>query len=628
MNLKRLYYYCLRAQSLGFRTALQTIYRRIAQKLFLMRWRQKALHCKTPSCLSHNEFMLCSTTFDQHVTPYLFDVFFTSHLPDCFHDHQTLFAKADTIANGRVELFERDYPMIDWGETQFPTSWKTAFYDDIPIIWSTNEHALVQPDVKLPWEYARFNYVFTLGMAYKAAYAVDNTTRAQSYSTTFVTNITNWLDHNPYMIGITWKCPMDVAIRAINLIYGVCFFYQETRIPDLFWQRLFCSLRNHLHYLEHNLELSDKPNNHLLADLLGALFLTLFFKPLPGFAQRYEQMLEAFVDQINHQVMPDGTAYEGSTAYHRLDTEMVLHALILCKAYGLDKHLLEEKFRAMSNFLNDCTLASGTIVQIGDNDSGKIVAGLITHPQKINLASTYKDFGLSIIRHNDWHITFRHPTYTSAQPTGHFHQDYLSITLALNDIPFIVDPGSYTYTPNGWARNAFRSINKHNTFFVAGQICDNTPLEALDLFQLKRQNTPQTPLLDVASKLITLKDQYDGYAHKNIILERTLSFDVINQSLSINDKAMHEHKGTADKKEMSWALYVAPSIKIEKLSENVWILSDAQTNTCLRLKTSFPWILVRTTISPSYGTLQESYVLQAHCAINDAINTTVVFSRD
>lgn len=654
MKFKKIHYFFSRLHALGLRATFLTLYRRAAHALFIIRWRRKALRGQAHAKENYDGFGACCQTFAQRVTPHLLTPSFTDHLPQMFQNSQTLFAAADAIANGTIELFGRPYPVIDWGNNNFPTTWKTAFYADIPITWSTNQHAPHHPDVKVPWEYARFNQIFTLGMAYNVACAAGNTERAQRYATTFVAHVSGWLDQTPSMIGITWKCPMDCAIRAINLIYGICFFHQEPTIDAVFWQKLFSSLRNHQHYLEHNLERSDKPNNHLLADQLGLFFLSVFLAPLSRSNNDILKKLKVFVQRLNHQILPDGTAYEGSTAYHRLDTEMVLHALVLCKAYGLECTRLETTFNTMYRFLGECTMAPGQIVQIGDNDSGRIVAGMSTRSPNNSLI-TYPKFGLSIIRHTNWHITLRHPAFAPHQPTGHFHQDALSFTLAFDGIPFIIDPGSATYTPHGWSRNTFRSISKHNAFFLPDAECDNIPLDAQDLFQLampppsmdSRRPTDSSPrtvanrplvvrscpnsVSNHAAKnqsrnfnTITLQAASKSYSHEGVILKRTMIFDTKNEILTIKDNVtssgQHQHNHN-----IKWMLHGAPGIAFKKVSGNLWIMIDTRTNTTITIETPCDWECIPTAVSLSYGSQEPSLALTTTCHQNDIGRATLVF---
>jgi hypothetical protein len=51
---------------------------------------------------------------------------------------------------------------------------------------------------------------------------------------------------------------------------------------------------------------------------------------------------------------------------------------------------------------------------------------------------------------------------------AHAHNDQLSFELALGEQPLIVDPGSYVYTADAGARNAFRATRAHSTLSVGG----------------------------------------------------------------------------------------------------------------------------------------------------------------
>src|SRR5690606_39806355 len=44
---------------------------------------------------------------------------------------------------------------------------------------------------------------------------------------------------------------------------------------------------------------------------------------------------------------------------------------------------------------------------------------------------------------------------------GHAHNDQLSITLVVDAVPWIADPGSYLYTPFPEIRNRYRSVVAH-----------------------------------------------------------------------------------------------------------------------------------------------------------------------
>ncbi|KKQ33226.1 MAG: hypothetical protein US49_C0002G0121 [candidate division TM6 bacterium GW2011_GWF2_37_49] len=477
---------------------------------------------------------------------------------------------------------------------------KNIFYQDIkiscPKIMQADEY---NPDVKVPWEMSRFQHIFELSAAYKQ-------TGDKKYAESFKYQVEDWINQNPYLLGVNWLCPMEVGIRAINWIHGFNCFKDDKIIPNEFWQKFTRSLYDHMHFLENNWEWSDRPNNHYLADLLGYFYLCEF---LGDTRTKKNWVVKTMIEQFFQQIQPDGTSYEGSTNYHKLDTEIFLHFKQLCDA---TKTALPQEFcyrlTKMEQFLQDCSDEAGNLAQIGDNDSGKITTGVAPFvPVRLRYATlrangggksvrgdtsiqffgrssrvfckakciegcglqnhsvraiyfsrrnrshtndikTYPNFGLTIIKNNGLHITFRHATFNKRQPTGHFHQDQLAITLSLKGIPILIDPGTGAYTANSGLRNQLRSFESHNTFYPVQEHCFD------ELFQLEREgHCEDKTSLQGACK------------HKNQTAHRKLELIKQNNELKIEDWIENSDSGA-----WKWNLIFAPEIYLEKIDANSW----------------------------------------------------------
>jgi hypothetical protein len=74
---------------------------------------------------------------------------------------------------------------------------------------------------------------------------------------------------------------------------------------------------------------------------------------------------------------------------------------------------------------------------------------------------SYPDFGLYGFRSHRLHVTIRCGTVGQNGFGGHAHNDQLSITVWLNGVGRVLDPGSYIYTPLLTRRNAYRSVHAH-----------------------------------------------------------------------------------------------------------------------------------------------------------------------
>jgi heparinase II/III-like protein len=454
---------------------------KIRTKIFDLHWRRKALKKQARH--------LWEAIAYKHHMPTLFSPFFKILIsrPMSLPGYLSLAMRledlcilADTYTNNQFDILGsgvQQFEKIPWHEDirlkahcpkadyLFPHN---LFYKDIAItIGETKELA---KDIKVPWELSRFQHLLVLGQAYEK-------TGHKRYAQTFVNHVEDWIIHNPYLLGPNWMCPMEVGLRAINWIVAFHYFRQEPTIPESFWQRFTESLYDHFFYLEHNWEIYDgRTSNHYLSDLVGYFYLCWFFQDLKSLQDKCDWCFAEILREGDKQVFSEGTSYEGSTTYHRLVTELFVHTFLLAQEQKmLIPPQFREKLRDMLHFINWCTPQGGDLVTLGDYDSGCVTYAGITKKMGDLVAckdqlgiKKFPEFGLSIIKTPAWHISLRHHAYQIYQPSGHFHNDAGSITLSLDGIPIIVDPGSYLYTPSRRWRNHFRSAAVHNTMFVEG----------------------------------------------------------------------------------------------------------------------------------------------------------------
>ncbi len=502
-------YYLRRIKQLGISGIKMIINRELTKKKFAHSFHQRALNKQASITWMHLEKKYSAPPFDiflqtmrdnkafEHIMSHPRFIHF---LPSHISETQQLFKQADNICDGSYEFLGAQLAHkgnLLWHHDTKSSSLSSfepfahEFYQNIQFTQHTaNNQDNYAADIKIPWERSRMHHLFILGWAYRTTQDKQSKER---YVRTMQQHLSDWLEKNPFLLGVNWLCPMDVAIRATNILWTLELFKQSSENEPHFFKRVICSLYDHLTYLEANWEQSDKPNNHYIADLTGALYLALFFKDFKGADKRIKAIQQKLNAQYSHQLLSDGTSYEGSTAYHRLITEMHLHYTFLSEAFEevqlQNRHHIQEK--KMLQFLVDASYSNHNIIHIGDDDSGKFVAGLAIQAEAEKRTIHYQDFGVSIIIKNNWHISLRHPTYSPHQPSGHFHQDELSITIAYKGIPIIVDPGSYNYTGSPFWRNQFRSSLFHNGISLLHSDEIKSPLHQ-DLFQLNRQQSSHT----------------------------------------------------------------------------------------------------------------------------------------
>lgn len=513
--------------------------------------------------------------------------------PHAFHDSQAMYQKADaTVA--------RNFTILGFGSYKLPT----------PLPWQSDFIFPPLREIKVPWELSRFDYLFTLGMAYQQAQKDNDHDRALRYVHTFTSLITEWIEHNPCYEGVNWVCPMEVAIRVINWIWGFYFFYQESTMPESFWELFNASLAQHAEYLYHTWEFSDRPNNHYLSDLVGFVYVSEFL----GDKKRCDCIIKKLLAQINYQIHADGSCYEGSTAYHRLDTELVLLTILLLKHTAREiPAWLEQRYERMQRFFADCSPTPESFVVIGDNDSGKIITGVQALSTCAEPVLHYADFGLTIIKTKHWHITFRHATYRSHQPTGHFHNDQLAITLFDDGDPVFIDPGTISYTGAPEMRNALRSIANHNTFCIKDHEPEDTRLHDIDLFVLPRRKYILTPEIIETESSIFVRDCHDGYAFWGLTAQRTLEVLDKKHECIIHDCWVAK---AIPALESSWAFVLAPQVNVEKIDEKKWVIIIRDKKRLI-IESSLSCTIKQAYCSSVYGQKTLCYKLNASMACDN-----------
>ncbi|MBS1913381.1 MAG: alginate lyase family protein [Bacteroidetes bacterium] len=367
-------------------------------------------------------------------------------------------------------------------------------------------------DVKYVWELNRMYWIGWLGKAWWA-------TEDDRWVREFTSRVDSWRGANPVNTGINWTMPMEVAIRGFWLVLGFAFFHGAPGISDEWWLEYLALAWGHGSYLENNLEYFSNLTNHYISNCFGMVMLGSLFAGSTEGDRWLGEGRRRLLDELEHQVLPDGVHYERSICYHRLVLEMYLIALAALERSG---HPFPEQARAhverMAEFMRDYIPGSGTVPQLGDSDDGVILRmsirqELYDHRDTMALAAAvfgrndfgataggtslaalltangtaaargsnaaeavparasaptpasrlYRDGGFAALRGNGMYV------FADVGPIGlHGNNDTLSFTLHGRSGAFIVDPGTYCYSRDLALRNELRSSLAHNAPVVDG----------------------------------------------------------------------------------------------------------------------------------------------------------------
>jgi len=497
-------------------------------------------------------------------------------------------AEADRIC-------EHIFDLLGSGPYQFGETldWHLDFksgHQFAPNTYYKRIHPAIYPggyDIKVPWELSRCQHFVRLGQAYQIA-------RDEKYAREFVAQVEDWIESNPWHYGVNWNCSMEVALRAINWLWGLAFFIGSSQVHDHFIVKIAQSLYLHAEHILDNLEKNQEScyaGNHYLSNLVGLIYLGI---GCPFFTRAQDWLsfgVGELSEAITRQVWPDGVDFESSISYHRLVTELVLSAVWLCQQNLIDiPGVILDRLEKMLEFIQYYTKPDGTVPNIGDQDNGRVHRlGVWQEPGhewldhrylvkigKISLgydaadwlsdggcgeaiwwlgeeglppsqevdvqasltSRTFTEGGFYFMRHDNLYLALRAAENGTCGLGGHTHNDVFSFELFANDKTFIVDPGTYTYTDDVTIRNLFRSGRYHNALVVDGKEINRIPEQ--EAFRL--ENDVRVEILSWESNphYDYFCAEHSGYAHLNspVVYRRSILFDKKAGYWLIRDQAL------------------------------------------------------------------------------------------
>lgn len=237
-------------------------------------------------------------------------------------------------------------------------------------------------DIKMPWELSRMYHLPQMALA-----ANFIPLKRELLITEFKNQVIDFCESNTIGYGVNWSCTMEVAIRAVNLLVAYDIFVQldATNILNQSFKDYFSAkIMEHGKFILRNLEINFitlKSGNHYLSNLCGLLFIGFYIKNKE--TKRWTNFAsKEFIKEFDNQFLEDGGNYECSTAYHRLSAEISAYcfALLIRNGAKIEKRILE-KLNSVGCFAAMTIKPDGNILQIGDNDSGRLL--------KLNLSGKF-----------------------------------------------------------------------------------------------------------------------------------------------------------------------------------------------------------------------------------------------
>ena len=521
-------------------------------------------------------------------------------------------------------------------------------------------------DVKVPWELSRCQHFGVLGQAYWL-------TGDERYAREYFDEITDWIARNPWGQGVNWICAMDVALRAINWIWGFYFFNgSEACRSAAFRGGLLRSLFLHGEWINSHLEKGPVNGNHYLSDGAGLVFLGTFFKRAEKAGAWLDVGRSIVFDEMPLQVSSDGVDYEGSTAYHRLVLELFLTSYQLLRLH--DERIPGaqwERLERMAEFVEAYVTPGGLAPLLGDADDGRVQilgrqpigdhryllstaavlfgrgefkrgAGRfheesfwmlgpdgmaafdrIDEPAAPPVSRAFESGGYYVLRTGATHVFVDCANVGMRGIGGHGHNDILSFELVLDGMPIVTDCGAYLYTASREWRNRFRSTAFHATIQVDGEEV-NRFIGKDALWQLRDDASPVDVSFESGADRDRFRGSHTGYERlaAPVRVTRAIALSRRQPLVAICDTLTGG--GTHD---VVWRFPLDPGVRAAIQAHDVRFESTGRERWLLAASPlPASWALEPGWVSPSYGVRHETTVLTLRATVPLPCTMTYLFS--
>jgi hypothetical protein len=526
------------------------------------------------------------------------------------------------------------YQPIDWyldpvRQLRFPTgvhhkAWK--LYDMRPG----------NADVKYPWELARCQHWVTVGQAYRL-------TGDERFAREIANELDDFVEANPVGIGINWTCTMDVGLRAVSWVVALDFV-RGSELDDAFWARAAAALFDHGLFIRANLENTyEVTSNHFLSNVVGLWYLAAMFDDLPQGAAWSAFARESLETEIDVQVLPDGADFESAVPYHRLVTELFLGSARLADHRGapLSPHY-RERVCDMVEYLASVMRPDGLMPQAGDADDGRlhVFGGLGTAtPQDARhllgpasvmygrdqwmalggsaasweaawwglgvatgmaaveprVARLFPDAGHAVARRGGHYLLVTNSIVGTKGFGNHKHNDQLAFEYHVVGRALAVDAGSYVYTSDPEARNAFRSTASHNTLMIDG--VEQNEIKPEWLFRAFEQARAEHLEFREDGDTVTYRGRHVGYTRlpEAVTHERDFVFAMRAGRLAITDRL-----SGSGRHRLAWHFHFAPGVAA-RLDGAACVLTAGRVRVRLEFPAGLAAAVTDAWYSPSYG---------------------------
>ena len=411
-----------------------------------------------------------------------------------FKGSSKLLERADQALVGKVYAFSHTY--LDYSDkgniawNRNPVTHKTA---DANASWNHLPDFGEYGDIKLIWEASRFPQIY----AFINAYAI---TKDETYAKACLAQILDWIEKNPFPLGVNYKCGQEITFRVIAWMVAVDYFRdflskeEEAKIAE----NIYISLLR----VDANIDYAARAvrNNHSLSEALGLIIFGLYFQQFEEAEPFLKKGITYLLQESAYQVYDDGSYIQHSFTYERLALDVLSFALLITDRTGDSlPEIIRKRHQKMIDFLLSFIRENGWLPNYGSNDGANLFpvdgsdyrdfrnslnfAQMVntgeklfdTHcaladffalkckqHRKIQKRTAFEEGGYYIVQNRDIFSFIRCHSYKDRPASN----DMFHVDVWHKGKNIFCDAGSYSYNTDKTFKNIFIGVQGHNTVMI------------------------------------------------------------------------------------------------------------------------------------------------------------------
>lgn len=436
------------------------------------------------------------------------------------------------------------------------------------IFFSTVNQEASDPDIRAVWEPARLQHLMMLLHHLSSGCEKSQKTKVKEY---VKSRLLEWITTNPFPYGPHYISVMECGLR-IPLFISALQLLDNLSNKDR--QIIIHTIYQHGWLIRKRLSLYSSLGNHTIAECVGLVFAGgLLQKDRQG-REWLEIGISLLEQESQHQILDDGGPMEQSFSYHRFVLDLYWLSIQFLTENGFhDCTQMKKRVIRGETFLQTIQQADESLPMIGDSDDGYALGSGISPVRNIQpllkrqkTFNTFPNSGYSVFRGDKGLRTiFDHGPLGMEPLNNHGHADGLSIFMSVQDVDFLIDPGTFQYNGDQNLRHYFKGTSAHNTICIDHHDQAN---------QLTGFVWDRSYLVDWKHDITSegyhrITASHNGYAQQRIpvIHTRTIVFNPSRDDVTIEDTF-------AGRGHYEYALYfhLHPSVKLSRQGQQIQLV--------------------------------------------------------